>query len=285
MNPVSVILLSDFCSGSTALQSEITKSPAIKRSRALETQYWCRAAALLGLPQHDIMSSILPMAADVARKELIEFLSNNLPHYSPPSDNKILIFDGWRRLCANYSPYFFEKSPHHLHYWSGLQLLYQATQELDDVEFKFIGLIRNPQDTIFSRWRRWRNNPYKAQWLWFNAYNNLLRFKELITDRILVCRYEDLVTDEKELVKIFQFLGADPPSHWKSALHCHSIGRWTKDPYFGFRLDETVAQFAESLGYKPEQMRGRERYSWPIYWRFARLKFHLGELRRSIKGV
>jgi hypothetical protein len=285
MNPVSVILLSDFCSGSTALQSEITKSPVIKRSRAVETQYWCRAAALLGMQQHDIMSSILPMPTDVAKKALVDFLSDNLPHYSPPNDDKILIFDGWRRLCANHSPYFFEKSPHHLHYWSALQLIYQAVQDLDDVEFKFIGLIRNPLDTIFSRWRQWRNNPYKAQWLWFTAYSNLLSFKELVGDRILICRYEALVANQQELRTVFQFLGTEPPPLWKSALHPRSIRRWNADPYFGFHLDATIKNFAESLGYKPEELHGRKRFIWPIYWRFAKLKFGIGEIKRRMRAA
>ena len=285
MRTTSIILLSDFCSGSTAVQSEITKSPAIKRSRAVETQYWCKAAALLGMPQHDMMSSIFPMAPHVAKKALIDFLSDNLPYYAPPNDDKTLIFDGWRRLCANHSPYFFEKSPHHLHYWSALQLIYQALQDLDDVEFKFIGLIRNPLDTIFSRWRQWRNNPYKSQWLWFTAYNNLLRFRELVGDRILICKYEDLVADQHQLITTFNFLGTDPPPLWKSDLHPRSIGRWNADPYFGFHLDGTITHFAESLGYKPEEMRGRERFTWPIYWRFAKFKFRVGKMKRRMRAA
>jgi hypothetical protein len=237
------------------------------------------------MPQHAMMSSILPMPPDVAKKALIDFLSDNIPHYSPPNDDRTLIFEGWRRLCVNYSPYFFEKSPHHLHYWSALQLIYQALQDLHDVEFKFIGLVRNPLDTIFSRWRQWRNNPYKAQWLWLTAYRNLLRFRELIGDRIVISRYEDLVTDQQELLNIFHFLGTDPPPTWKSALHPGSMGRWKEDPYFGFHLDHTITDFALSLGYEPEELRGKERCIWPVYWRFAKLKFRIGGIKRRIKAT
>lgn len=285
MRTVSVISLSDFCSGSTALQSELTKSPSIKRSKAVETQYWCKAAAILGMPQKNIMSSILPMAGDLARKELISFLSDNLPHYSVPNDDEMLIFDGWHQLCTHHSPFFFEKSPHHLHYWSALQLIQQATQRLNDVQFKFIGLIRNPLDTIYSRWRQWRNNPYKAQRLWFTAYKNLLRFKALVGDRILVCKYEDLVADPQQVTTLFQFLGTDPPSNWKSALHDRSIGRWKEDAQFGFHLDDSVIQFAESLGYDPKEMRGSGHSSWPIYWRIAKAKFRLRQATKRIIGA
>ena len=233
------------------------------------------------MPQHDIMSSILPMAADMARRQLIDFLSDNLPHYRPANDNEMLIFDGWRRLCANYSPYFFEKSPHHLHYWSALQLIYQAIQRLDHVQFKFIGLIRNPLDTIFSRWRQWRNDPYKAQWLWYNAYNNLLRFQELVGEKILICKYEDLVTEKKTLFNILEFLGTKQNPEERSRLHPESIGRWRRDPYFAFKLDPTVLKLGESLGYDAKEMQGREWRMWPLYWRFAKFKFRVGEWKRQ----
>jgi hypothetical protein len=280
VHPVSVMLLSDFCSGSSALQSELTRSPEINRVVALETQYWCKAAAMLGMPQPEIMSSTLPMGSDVAKRELIDFLSDNLADYSPPKDDEEMVFEGWQRLCNNYSPFFFEKSPHHLHYWSALQLIHQCMERLGQVEFKFIGLVRNPLDTIYSRWRRWRNDPYKAQWLWYSAYNNLLRFKELVGERLIIHKYEDLVRNESALFTIFAFLEAQPPPKGKIALHAGSIERWRKDLHFAFQLDPTIIKLGESLGYNIDEMQGRKHLAWPLYWRFTKLKFHIGEWKR-----
>jgi hypothetical protein len=233
------------------------------------------------MPQQKIMSSILPMTAHDARRNLISFLSENLNGYSPPDENESLIFDGWRQLSNTYFPFFFEKSPHHLHYWSALDLIYQSMQKLEDVEFKFIGLIRNPLDTIYSRWRRWRNDPNKAQWLWYNAYNNLFRFKKIVGERLFICKYEDLVTDATILSKISEFLGAKQSQTEKSGLHAGSVGRWRKDPHFGFRLNSKVMKFGESIGYKPDELQGRKWLIWPLYRIFAINKFRIGELKRN----
>ena len=280
MRSNSIILLSDFCSGSTALQSELIKSCEIRRSHVIETQYWCMAAALLKMPQPRIMSSILPMSFTDARAKLTQFLSENLKNYTPPDDSEVLIFDGWKRLCDAYFPFFFEKSPHHLHYKSALQLIHESIQKIDNVEFKFIGLIRNPLDTIYSRWRQWRNNPDKAQWLWYHAYNNLFDFEKLVGERLFVCKYEDLVTDERALSNIFKFLGAQQSKKTTSELHAGSIGRWRKDPHFAFQLDSTITQFAESIGYKLEELQGRKSLIWPLYRQFKKTKYYIGDLKR-----
>lgn len=260
---------------------ELTKSQEIKKAKALETLYWCKAAAVLGMPQPEIMSSTLPMASDAARRDLVKFLSDTLPEYSPPDDDEKLVFKGWKDLCKQHAPIFFEKSPHHLHYWSALQLIYQAMERLDEVEFKFIGLVRNPLDVIYSRWRRWRNDPYRAQKLWYDAYNNLLRFKDLVQESLLICRYEDLVTDETVLPEIFRFIGVQQPFTLKPDLHPRSIGRWREDPRFAFELDRSVSQFGESFGYKAGEMQGRKSMVWPLYWRMARLKFSMRMWKRN----
>jgi hypothetical protein len=153
-------------------------------------------------------------------------------------------------------------------------------KRLGQVEFKFIGLVRNPLDTIYSRWRRWRNDPYKAQWLWYSAYNNLLRFKELVGERLIIRRYEDLVRNESALYKIFSFIGAQPPQMGTTALHEGSIGRWKKDRYFAFQMDPTIIKFGESLGYNSDEMEGRKLLVWPLYWRFTKYKFRIGEWKR-----
>jgi len=120
-------------------------------------------------------------------------LSENLVNYTPPENKDSLVFEGWHSLCKKYEPVLFEKSPHHLHYWSALDLMNQCQTRLPEIEFFFIGLIRNPMDTIYSMWRSWRLIPEKRQFEWLRAYQNLVKFKEIAGGRPRVFRYENFI--------------------------------------------------------------------------------------------
>jgi hypothetical protein len=107
-----------------------------------------------------------------------------------------------------------------------------------------------------------------------------LRFKELVGERLIIHRYENLVRNESALFKIFTFIGAQPPPVGNTALHVGSIERWRKDRHFAFQLDPAIIKFGESLCYKIDEMQGRKHLAWPLYWRFTKLKFHIGEWKR-----
>lgn len=266
-----VLLLSDKSSGSSILQRELSKHPAIQLVRATphqenETLYWNKATALLGLHQSFMMDShILPMTTSVARQGLVELCTANVPGYIPPEDDRELVFDGWRRLCHEFRPVFLEKSPHHLHYWSALELMLEADSRLDDVSFFYLGLVRNPIDTLYSMWSRWRVPPEQRQHEWLRAYQNLRLLQRRVPDRTLVVRYEDLVGDPISTTKeICRAIGVEWQPDIGANLHQTSLRAWSEDPYFGFRPTEEVIRMAHAFGYPASDLDGRPRPLWPL---------------------
>ena len=146
-------------SGSSALQNLLAKLPQVDhisktRHFEYETLYWTKAASVLRLPQVDMLDSEVPISKERARLDLINLLCDNLESYTPPSDNDELIFGGWKLLCQNYSPVFLEKSPHHLHQWSALELINECIERIPEVDFLIVGLVRNPMAILYSAWDR-----------------------------------------------------------------------------------------------------------------------------------
>lgn len=183
---ISITLLSDKSSGSSALQREfahhsgvhhITETP----HNEYETLYWLKAAALLGLPLASMRySNVLPMRSDAARKAIVQLVSGNTAGWTSSPGDEALVFGGWEALCRSCGPVFFEKSPHHVHQRSALSLMLQAIERLPEISFRFIGLVRNPMDTLYSMWSRWRYVPEQRQDEWVRAYRNLLWFQEQV---------------------------------------------------------------------------------------------------------
>ncbi|MEE8585299.1 MAG: hypothetical protein V3T83_10655, partial [Acidobacteriota bacterium] len=167
----SILILSDKSSGSSALQQHLLSLPGVhcvERTRHYEreTLYWVKAASLLNLPQVNMMASEVPIAPRKARKDLTRLLQQNIAGYQPPSDDRKLVMQGWRSLSQRFSPIFLEKSPHHLHQWSALQLISQCMKRYPEISFLVIGLVRNPMDTLYSMWSRWRLSPEERQHEW-----------------------------------------------------------------------------------------------------------------------
>lgn len=229
-----------------------------------ETLFWVRAAAVLGLPQVRMADSRLPFAADEARASLQALLLDNIgPGYIVPSSDERLAFEGWHDLCRHYAPVFVEKSPHHLHQWSAIELLLESTARVPGVDVLFVGLIRNPMDTLYSMWQRWRGLPGHNERDWRIAYTNLLRLRDLAGGRLVILRYEDMVRDTARLDPIYRFIGA--PSEPSGYLHDKSVGKWRNDPRFRFRLAPSTVALAEQFGYDRGEMENRGSSFWPLY--------------------
>lgn len=280
MKTKCIVILSDKSSGSSALQNLLERCSQVKkvlktRHVQNETLYWTKAASILGLPQVDMMDSEVPISRQRAEEDLKQFLTDNLPFYSPPDDLRHLIFVGWKLLCQQYSPIFLEKSPHHLHQWSALKLIAECVQRTSEIDFLIIGLIRNPMDTLYSHWRRWKTFPEKNQYQWKNAYKNLIKFRDLVGDKLVTIRYEDMVTDISSLEKIFAFIG-DTYNHDNVFLHTSSIGKWKKDKFYGFNLAQDVMLLAEKYGYKKNDLQNNNKsFVWPIYRQIVRTVYKL----------
>jgi len=236
------------CNGTNARHVQHT------RHGEYETLFWTKAASILGLPQAQLLASEVPIAPRKARTDLITLLAYNVPRFVPPNDDEALVFEGWRALCKRFAPVFVEKSPHHLQQWSCLELMASAVHRLPDIEFRFIGLVRNPMDMLYSAWRRWRLAPQAAQFEWFQAHRNLLRFKELVGDRLTIVSYETLVSQNGVARAVLNKMDIEGAPVRVSSLHKNSVLSWKRDTGYGFQLDSTVAQLAAEYGYTPEEL-------------------------------
>ncbi len=292
-----IIILSSKSAGSSVLQNLLTKhghTGHVSKTRHSEneTLYWVKAASVLGLPQVAMADSEIPIPPAEARTDLIQLLADNLgPSCVLPKDDRELIFDGWHQLCRHYAPVFLEKSPHHLHQWSALELIMQCMRELPEVGFLFVGLVRNPMDTLYSMWRRWRVIPEHSQYDWLVAYSNLLKLRELLGAQVVTIRYEDMVTDSDCLGEVFRFIGVANPGNRE--LHRRSLGIWRRKKLYGFQLAGEVATLAEQYGYDRRDLHNDTYALWPVYRRASRWFRHslrpitptLGRWKRQLRGV
>jgi len=73
--------------------------------------------------------------------------------------------------------------------------------------FLIIGLVRNPIDTIYSHFERWKSIPALVEKQWIVSYQNLLRFRDLLPEKTIIMRYEDMVSQPKVMEPILGFCG------------------------------------------------------------------------------
>lgn len=290
-----IIILSEKSSGSSACQNLLAKFAEIKyvsktRHFENETLYWTKAASILGLPQLNMIDSEVPIEREKAKTDLITLLGDNLKNYSPPHNNRELILGGWKLLCEKHTPIFLEKSPHHLYQWSALELIIECMQSLNDTDFLLIGLIRNPLDTIYSQFKRWKTRPERLQYQWLIAYQNLLKLKNIIAEKLVVVRYEDMVRSLSYLKPVFDFCNVTISDADRNYFHQKSISKWKNDKSFGFTLSDEVIALAQSYGYQTEDLINRSSVLWPIYREFGRALYKstrpINKLaRKGMKGL
>ncbi len=270
MNPTSALILSDKSSGSSVLQRELARHSAVSIMRKPqhqedETLYWSKAAAVLGLDQPRMIDSIiLPMERQVALDSLEQLFADNLPEPIPPPQSRSEIFSAWRLLAVEYGPVFLEKSPHHLHNVDVLELLLAARDATPDVRFRFVGLVRNPVDTMYSMWKRWRTPPEAREGEWCRAYSNLQWLHEQAPEHTHLIRYEDLTADPGALGDLFGFLGLELEAGLGETLHSRSVQAWRNDRGFGYQPSEQVRRIAASFGYSDEDLANPLSRTWPL---------------------
>lgn len=265
-----VIILSEKSSGSSAclkfLQKEAPlRSVAHTRHNENETLYWVKAASVLQRPQIDMVDSEVPIPEPRARRELHAMISQNVPGYALPASDEELVHDGWRALCEAHGPYFLEKSPHHLCQWSAIELILETVRRHPHIDFLIIGLVRNPMDTIFSQFDRWRSEPEAVEKQWRVAYENLLRLQQTESNaQIELLRYEDMVSKPATALSgIFEFCGVKSSLKNPRYLHSQSVQRWRQKFWFGFRLAPETIRIAEQFGYAAAEMENRASAFWP----------------------
>jgi hypothetical protein len=216
--------------------------------------------------------SEVPIQKRRAKQDLINLLKENVDKKCIPiDDDKAFVFDGWEKLCEHYAPVFVEKSPHHLTQWSSIKLILECMEKFKDIEFLIIGLVRNPMDTIYSMWSRWRSRPEQMQYEWLLAYQNLTKLNEILKGELIIVKYEELVAQKSSLEKVYQFLGRDQPP--QKILHSKSLSKWRKDKSFGFSLAPEVLEQAEYFGYDCSEFINEGYLAWPIYRELTRLGY------------
>lgn len=280
-----VVILSEKSSGSTACQNLLAQSANVRHIRktrhfAHETLYWTKAASVLGMPQIDMVDSEVPIEPEKARRDLIALLQDNLDDYTPPSNDEQMIMQGWRDLCRQHAPVFLEKSPHHLCQWSSLELMMKCAQKFDDVMFLFVGLVRNPMDTIYSQYTRWGTNPEKLQHQWHTAYRNLLKLKQMLGDQVVLLRYEDMVSSPRHMQAVFEYCGMSNPAE-PGFLHRRSLQKWKRDSFFGFSLSDETLRLAEAYGYREEELVNESYRFWPIVRNLSQTRRRLDHRLRN----
>ena len=265
-----IILLSGKCSGSSAIQKLLCMLPEVNhiehtRHYKHETLYWTKAASILGLPQERWADSEVPLPEGKARKDLLALLKDNVGDVPELDDDRELVFKCWERLCERFAPVFFEKSPHHLGQWSVLELILDAAEALEDVDFLLLGIVRNPMDTIYSAFQRWATPPREKEREWKADYENLSRLADIADDRLVTVRYEDVVYSIDGLKPVFDFCGVDFSRADRCFLHPDSLRKWRRNPFWGFSLSEGVKELARNFGYSDAELRNKETPLWPIY--------------------
>ncbi|MDO6459746.1 sulfotransferase [Granulosicoccaceae sp. 1_MG-2023] len=265
-----VIILSEKSSGSSACLKFLKKEAPLRavrhtRHNENETLYWVKAASVLERPQIDMVDSEVPIAGDRARQELQTLITQNVPDFAVPGDDDALVHEGWRALCESHGPYFLEKSPHHLCQWSAIELILDNVRRNPQIDFLIVGLVRNPMDTIFSQFDRWRSDPEAVEIQWREAYQNLLKLQQTQTNaQVTILRYEEMVSRPAEaLAGIFAFCGTHSRLKNPRYLHNQSIQRWRQKFWFGFRLKPETLAVARQFGYTDEEMENRVSAFWP----------------------
>lgn len=283
-----IIILSERSSGSSALQNYLVKFAGARHATTHrhfenETLYWTKAASVLGLPQIKMVDSRVPFSSGEAKKDLLALLAENVPDFQPTADDYDWIMQGWRKLCQRFSPLFIEKSPHHLCEWSALELILQAQRAIEDVDYLIIGLVRNPLDTIYSHFERWKSIPALVEKQWMVSYQNLIRFRDQLPENTIIIRYEDVINQPKVMEPILQFCGVSPSEEAQSYFHSRSVQKWKTDHWFSFALSQECRQLAIRYGYQDEELQSRGNFWAPAYHRLMHTAYQLARKVRPLK--
>lgn len=263
-----IMILSVKSSGSSIVQRELASSLSARLLERTphaenETLFWTKAASILGLPQEKMANSEVPLPRWRARRMLRKLLRENLPGVSGPLRSQEDIFAAWTALVRAGDGVFVEKSPHHLYQPSALALMRRYADAAKDVDVRFIGLVRNPIDTLYSSWRRFGVRPEVEERHWIRAYSLLRDFHAERPDIVTLVRYEDLVVGKIELAALMG-LPAGKAGAGEQGFHARSIQKWRADRSFGYRPSARLIELAGAYGYAPEEVENPNAFDWRV---------------------
>lgn len=203
----TIILLSDFRSGSTACLHSIIKHPLINvphvhnfytyrlgRPRDWEMAYWSTGQEAI-----EGNSKLFIERMTISNP----FISKKIRWMAPYTEEKL--FELWDQIVYRYGPIVFEKSPQYLEKWETLDLIIKYANCHD---VRLLAIVRNPSDCIPSQVLKWTDrtehdfNTIENRWV--TKYKNLQKLQSIMPVHLF--SYDELVFETKRtFINIFEF--------------------------------------------------------------------------------
>lgn len=267
-----IYILSEKSSGSSFLFRSLKDALKIKTYPKTihfesETLYWTKAASLLDKPQLKMLASAVPYPKARARKEIQDFLKENLNHDIEFESDDDMVFRGWFELVRQFGPVFIEKSPHHLLQWSALELMLEFEERYkSEINCHYICIIRNPKDVFLSQFRRW-NVDFKLlenQWLInYMNWNRLVENAESSSSKFKL-KYEELVsTPVLCLASITESLGISADICSTEKVRKSKSSKQSEN--FGYVLSSSILSLAKQFGYSQSELMSTPSIKWFLY--------------------
>jgi hypothetical protein len=186
---------------------------------------------------------------------------------APGNDDRPLtteqeIFDAWTAIVRSQPGTLIEKSPHHLYQPAAIELMERYADQAEEVDVRFIGLIRNPIDTLYSSWRRFGVVPEREEKHWVRGYTLLRELTGRRPGSVSIVRYEDMIDGSADLAGL---AGVNASPAGGEIIHSASLQKWRSDTRFGYAPSDAARQLAKSYGYTEEELANPNGGSWGIH--------------------
>jgi hypothetical protein len=255
-----LMVLSSKSSGSSAMQHYLTFNYGahfIPHSEHFEHEslFWTKAASILDLPQEPMYHSEVPIPPSQAMDGLADLLKKNkIETTLSQQTRKEEFFELFFKLCKNTGFPVVEKSPHHLFNASNIQLILDFKEYIAPrADVVLIGLVRNPIDTVYSAWTRWRYDCRAFEHEWFATYDNLRELKKKRND-VAVFHYEEISRSTQKLDEFLECSCGLKKISDSYSFNEKSLHKWKRDGLFHYTLSEEVDKLARKLGYENEDL-------------------------------
>lgn len=261
MKPVVIILLASKSSGSSAFQKYLQINYGVNLlpktpHHENETLYWTKAASVLDLKQDSMHRSEVPISREKAKAQLVSMLQDNDIAFEFKAWSENELFEAFYEIIKKNGPVFFEKSPHHLFNFSNIELILRFKEQYKHlIDLHLVGLIRNPLETIFSAWSRWRFNCRSFEFEWRKSYLNLDKLKS--NNKLMhIYQYEDLTINSSSLDQYLVSLGLNRLTD-AYKFHNGSVSRVKQYSSFCHQLSMNTIVLAKRFGYLSEVLKSK----------------------------
>jgi hypothetical protein len=266
-----IAILSVKSSGSSIVQRELARALSARLLNVTdhaenETLFWTKAASVLHLRQFKLANSEIPMGRRRAARMLRQFLEANIPGFAGGLATEAELFSAWAQLVHSGEGVLVEKSPHHLYQPAVVALMRRFAEQAKSVDMRFVGLVRNPVDTLYSSWRRFGVRPEIEERHWIRAYTTLGDFHAERPDLVTIVRYEDLAAGSVDLPTLLGLDSASRTNPDGEAFHRRSIQKWRQDEKFGYRPGPELIRLAQTYGYDPAEIANPNAGRWWPTW-------------------